>query len=241
MIITRLRFFITLICEQTDIDWSSPERNFGIKTLPNLESKFVAANSLVYADIHKYNEDWTQDEVLGLLKNELIAIRRRHFYTRNRNEKIRLLKEDELKRSQIHEHINRLVVEPNEKKIAVLKQQIADQESLLQLHQGEDWVEEHIQTELFKEPEIIRYDRNKRERDRINSAISNCKRDIEHELSKSTPQGFEAAVLKVTEWNPYDQNTVSPFLDIEWMFGVSDGFDIVISKNMWTAITCTPT
>lgn len=236
MLISRLRFFITLICEQTDIQRDKPEINFGIKTLPNLESKFVAANSLINADIHQYNEDWTQDEVLGILKNELIAIRRRHFYTRKRSEKIRLLKEDEAKRKQIHEHINRLVGEPNEAKIASLQQQIADNEKLLEMYQGEDWVEGAVQKDLFSEPQIIRVDRNKRERDRINSVISACRRDIEHEQNKCTPQGFEAAVLQVTDWNPYDQNSVSPFLDIEWMFGVTDGFDIVISNPPYLRI-----
>ena len=230
MLISRLRFFITLICEQTDIQHDKPEINFGIKTLPNLESKFVAANSLINADIHQYNEDWTQDEVLAILKNELIGIRRRHFYTRKRSEKIRLLKEDEAKRKQIHEHINRLVGEPNEAKIASLQQQIADNGKLLEMFQGEDWVEEAVQKDLFSEPQIVCVDRNKRERDRINSVISACRRDIEHEQNKCTPQGFEAAVLQVTDWNPYDQNSVSPFLDIEWMFGVTDGFDIVIGN-----------
>ena len=230
MLISRLRFFITLICEQNDIQRDKPELNFGIKTLPNLESKFVAANSLINADIHQYNEDWTQDEVLALLKNELIAIRRRHFYTRKRSEKIRLLKEDEAKRKQIHQHINRLVGEPNEEKIRSLRQQIAEHENLLSKYQGEDWVEEAVQKDFFSEPEIVRMDRNKRERDRINGIISACRRDIEHEQNKCTPQGFEAAVLQVTDWNPYDQNSVSPFLDIEWMFGVTDGFDIVLGN-----------
>ena len=230
MLISRLRFFITLICEQNDIQRDKPEINFGIKTLPNLESKFVAANSLINADIHQYNEDWTNDEVLALLKNELIAIRRRHFYTRKRSEKIRLLKEDEAKRKQIHEHINRLVGEPNEAKIVSLQQQIADNEKLLEMYQGEDWIEEAVQKDLFSEPQIVRVDRNKRERNRINGIISACRRDIEHEQNKCTPQGFEAAVLQVTDWNPYDQNSVSPFLDIEWMFGVTDGFDIVIGN-----------
>ena len=230
MLISRLRFFITLICEQNDIQRDKPELNFGIKTLPNLESKFVAANSLINADIHQYNEDWTQDEVLALLKNELIAIRRRHFYTRKRSEKIRLLKEDEAKRKQIHQHINRLVGEPNEEKIRSLRQQIAEHENLLLRYQGEDWVVEAVQKDFFSEPEIVRVDRNKRERDRINGIISACRRDIEHEQNKCTPQGFEAAVLQVTDWNPYDQNSVSPFLDIEWMFGVTDGFDIVLGN-----------
>lgn len=97
MLITRLRFFITLVSEQKDIQKNRPDINFGIKTLPNLESKFVAADSLISADIHKYNEDWTQNEDLMRMKNELLAIRRRHFYTRKRGEKIRLLKEDEAK------------------------------------------------------------------------------------------------------------------------------------------------
>ena len=230
MLISRLRFFITLICEQTDIQRDKPEQNYGIKTLPNLESKFVAANSLINADIHQYNEDWTNDEVLALLKNELIAIRRRHFYTRKRNEKIRLLKADEAKRKQIHQHINKLVGEPNEAKIKELQQQIADNEKLLEMYQGEDWVEEAVQKDLFSEPQIVRVDRNKRERDRINGVIAACRRDIEREQNKCIPQGFEAAVLQVTDWNPYDQNSVSPFLDIEWMFGVTDGFNIVIGN-----------
>lgn len=230
MLISRLRFFITLICEQTDIQRDKPELNFGIKTLPNLESKFVAANSLINADIHQYNEDWTNDEVLALLKNELIAIRRRHFYTRKRSEKIRLLREDEAKREEIHDHINRLVGEPNEEKIRSLQQQIVDNENLLGRYQGEDWIDEAVQKDLFSEPEIVRVDRNKRERDRINGVIAACRRDIVHEQNKCTPQGFEKAVLQVTDWNPYDQNSVSPFLDIEWMFGVTDGFDIVIGN-----------
>ena len=236
MLITRLRFFITLICEQNEIMRDKPEENFGIKTLPNLESKFVAANSLISADIHKYNNDWTQDSVLAILKDELMAIRRRHFYTRKRSEKIRLLKADEKKREQIHEHINKLVGEPNEKRITELHNTIKEKEIELEKYQGERWVEESVQTDMFSDPQIIRYDANKRFRDIINVTISKCRNEIERENQKSIPSGFEAAVLQVTDWNPYDQNTVSPFLDIEWMFGVSDGFDIVIGNPPYRRI-----
>lgn len=76
----------------------------------------MAADSLISADIHKYNEDWTQNEDLMRMKNELLAIRRRHFYTRKRGEKIRLLKEDEAKREEIHAFIKKLVGEPNMEK-----------------------------------------------------------------------------------------------------------------------------
>ena len=236
MLITRLRFFITLICEQNEIMLDKPEDNFGIKTLPNLESKFVAANSLISADIHKYNNDWTQDSVLAILKDELMAIRRRHFYTRKRSEKIRLLRDDEKKREQIHEHINKLVGEPNEKRIAELQHTIKEKETELAKYQGERWIEESVQTDMFSDPQIIRYDANKRFRDIINATITNCRNDILREKQKSIPSGFEAAVLQVTDWNPYDQNSVSPFLDIEWMFGVRDGFDIVIGNPPYRRI-----
>ena len=31
-------------------------------------------------------------------------------------------------------------------------------------------------------------------------------------------------------WDPYDQNASAPFFDAEWMFGIRDGFDIVIGN-----------
>ena len=43
--ISKLRFFISLIVEQEQMDFS--KENYGVHTLPNLETKFVAANSLV--------------------------------------------------------------------------------------------------------------------------------------------------------------------------------------------------
>lgn len=43
--ISKLRFFISLVAEQNPTD--NPLNNFGIRPLPNLEAKFVAANSLM--------------------------------------------------------------------------------------------------------------------------------------------------------------------------------------------------
>ncbi|MCD8069781.1 MAG: Eco57I restriction-modification methylase domain-containing protein [Akkermansiaceae bacterium] len=34
---------------------------------------------------------------------------------------------------------------------------------------------------------------------------------------------------RLAEWNPYDQNAVAPFFDLQWMFGLG-GFDIVIGN-----------
>jgi 23S rRNA G2445 N2-methylase RlmL len=35
---------------------------------------------------------------------------------------------------------------------------------------------------------------------------------------------------QLANWDPYDQNGVSPFFDPEWMFDVKNGFDVVIGN-----------
>ena len=46
--ISKLRFFISLVVDQKSND--NPAENFGIRPLPNLEAKFVAANTLIGLD-----------------------------------------------------------------------------------------------------------------------------------------------------------------------------------------------
>ena len=35
---------------------------------------------------------------------------------------------------------------------------------------------------------------------------------------------------KIANWDPYNQNSVADFFDAEWMFGITDGFDVVIGN-----------
>ncbi|MCU0782839.1 MAG: Eco57I restriction-modification methylase domain-containing protein [Verrucomicrobia bacterium] len=49
------------------------------------------------------------------------------------------------------------------------------------------------------------------------------------ELLKS--DGWDTATArKLASWNPYDQNASADFFDLEWMFGIADGFDITIGN-----------
>jgi type I restriction-modification system DNA methylase subunit len=148
--ITKLRFFISLICN-CDKDASKP--NFGIPTLPNLETKFVTANSLIgIKDKGKQIQgNLFIDSQISELKQTLHEIRHKHFRSKTASEKIRLRKEDEA---------------------------------------------------------------------------------IRTELAEILSQGFQTGTNadQLISWNPYDQNAVSPFFDPEWMFGVKDGFDIVIGN-----------
>jgi adenine-specific DNA-methyltransferase len=92
--ITKLRFFISLIVNQEPVE---TEQNRGILALPNLETKFVAANSLISVARSPGSAQ------LGLslhikefdrLETELKDIRRRHVTARSWSEKKQLRSED---------------------------------------------------------------------------------------------------------------------------------------------------
>ena len=143
--ITKLRFFISLICN-CEKDVNKP--NFGIPTLPNLETKFVTANSLITPKhtAHLENREITQ------IKEQLRKIRHEHFLAKTTYKKSLLREQDQ----ELREKLVRLLAE-----------------------------DDFFATE-------------------------------------------EAKLLAT--WNPYDQNAESPFFDPAWMFGVNNGFDIVIGN-----------
>ena len=147
--ITKLRFFISLICN-CEKDASKP--NFGIPTLPNLETKFVSANSLIAKKKEDIQLNLFKSEEIESIKKELHQIRHLHFSAKSTSTKHRLREKD-----------------------------LALREELIELLSDEN-----------------------------NFASDDAK--------------------QLAEWNPYDQNDTSSFFDPEWMFGVADGFDIVIGN-----------
>lgn len=60
--ISKLRFFISLVVDQKTND--NPVDNFGIRPLPNLEAKFVAANTLI--GLHNQGNLFVTDEIRSL-------------------------------------------------------------------------------------------------------------------------------------------------------------------------------
>ena len=152
--ITKLRFFISLICD-CEKDASKP--NYGIPTLPNLETKFVTANSLIGLKRKKENDQFDlfeddENSPVNVAKMELMKVRHEHFSAKTASVKRRLREKDQLLREQL--------------------------------------------TDLLSQDDVF------------------------------APEDAK----QMAAWNPYDQNAVSPFFDPEWMFGVSDGFDIVIGN-----------
>ena len=147
--ITKLRFFISLICN-CEKDASKP--NFGIPTLPNLETNFVSANSLIAKKKEDRQLNLFKSEEIESIKKELHQIRHLHFSAKSTSTKHRLREKD-----------------------------LALRKKLIELLSDEN-----------------------------NFASDDAK--------------------QLAEWNPYDQNDTSSFFDPEWMFGVADGFDIVIGN-----------
>ena len=95
--IAKLRFFISLVVDQK-VDMKA--NNLGVRPLPNLETRLVAADTLIpltlklkQADI--FNNDSDASRKLEALKNELKRIRHEHFNARDPGRKRHWRDEDQ--------------------------------------------------------------------------------------------------------------------------------------------------
>lgn len=146
--ISKLRFFISLVVDQKTT--TDPANNFGIRPLPNLEAKFVAANSLIPLAKAEGNLGRTP---------EIIAV------------------ENELK-------------EANHKIFGA---------------------------------KTVRTKRKWKER------LIKLRAEMAEKLSDNGFLTTDAA-NQLASWDMFNQNTSASFFDAEWMFGVKDGFDVVIGN-----------
>ncbi|WP_172919331.1 Eco57I restriction-modification methylase domain-containing protein [Capnocytophaga canis] len=228
--ISKLRFFISLIVEQEKVDYTKPEENYGVWTLPNLETKFVTANTLIgledKQEIHLLD---LKDEHLQKLQEQLLKIREEHFYAKSASKKVELRKQDEDLRAKIVDYLLQNATQPNQECINEWKSDIQKLELEKEKYKNKKIVEKQTPN-LFGEIDIIKEDVNQQKRKDLDIRIKNLKTEIEKEERKSIKVGFEGVVQKVSQWNPYDQNASSPFFDMKWMFGVEEGFDIVIGN-----------
>lgn len=235
--ISKLRFFISLVCEQTPN--TSANDNYGITPLPNLETKFVAANTLIGLEkgfSNKLDLGYTE---IRELKESLWKIRSRHFSAGNFAEKHELRKQDAKLRKEIQEELVSITTQPDPAKIDRLQKEIDALQAEKEQYKGECWVSlttpEAKQMSMFDQPkkaeqQSLKIDKNKEERNRIEKLVKEKLKELEKETSKTNQPGFENEASLLAAWNPYDQNTSSPFFDPEWMFDAKDGFDVVIGN-----------
>ena len=100
--ISKLRFFISLVVDQKSN--TKAAENFGIRPLPNLETKFVTANTLI--GINKEANLFTTDKVKDLEK-QLKHIRHKLFSARTKDTKLKYRQKDEELRKTIAEELKK--------------------------------------------------------------------------------------------------------------------------------------
>ncbi len=96
--IAKMRFFISLIADQK-IDDAKPNR--GIRPLPNLETKFVAANTLI--GVNRPGQQMLRNRQIDAKEAELRRVRERHFTARTPASKAKCRDQDAKLRTVIAE------------------------------------------------------------------------------------------------------------------------------------------
>ena len=144
--IAKLRFFISLAIEQVP---DPALENFGIKPLPNLETRFVVADSLV--PLKPPQLELSYDQYVTDVEEKILGNRERYFHATKQSEK----------------------------------------------------------------SDCKRTDKRLREK-------------LANELKKSGVPTNETD--KLVRWDPYNQNHEATWFDPEYMFGIRDGFDVIIGN-----------
>ena len=98
--IAKLRFFISLAIEQEPT--ADAAGNYGIKPMPNLETRFVAADTLL--GLGDLNRELTSERTREL-QHRLNANRERHFHATDRSQKFRCRDADKALRRQLAESL----------------------------------------------------------------------------------------------------------------------------------------
>ena len=155
--IAKLRFFISLIIEQVPND--NPNDNFGIRPLPNLEIRFVAADTLIGLNKSDF-QMLLETDAIEQKRQQISKIRENYFSANTRQHKLSLMREEEACRVEL---VNALT-------------------------------------------------------------------ELSTEWALDSQTGIVNEAQKIAQWNPYDRNAVADFFDAEEMFGVKDGFDIIIGN-----------
>ena len=94
--IAKMRFFISLIVDQK-IDDTRPNR--GVRPLPNLETKFVAANTLI--GVTRPGQQMLRNRDIETKEAELRRVRERHFMARTPASKAKCREQDAKLRNEI--------------------------------------------------------------------------------------------------------------------------------------------
>lgn len=228
--ISKLRFFISLICEQDSTDDAG--NNYGIRPLPNLDTKFVAANTLIAIDKNEEDMKYMADSRIKKLLDELDRVRKRQFSASNAGQKKNYREKDERLREAILREVERLSIEHAKRNLLAENQQELEkkQTELDQLLLTPDIIDTVTQTDLFGPKHTTQVNQTAIRIKELQTDIARIEEAVKKASDYSLQNPAVRLAKQLTSWNPYDQNTHADWFDPEWMFGIRDGFDIVIGN-----------
>ena len=119
--IAKLRFFISLAIEQEADETAD---NFGIKPLPNLETRFVAANTLIGLQLSEVSP-LLQADAVQQKRKEIEAIREKYFLANNRPQKLRYIRQEKACREQMERALEGQQAEWNESEQQEIDRKVA--------------------------------------------------------------------------------------------------------------------
>lgn len=256
--ISKLRFFISLLCDQFRTSFNGDDVNYGLLALPNLEAKFVCANTLISLPETSGELDLTASGVMEA-RQRLKINRHRIFGARSTGTKEKYKKRDLEIRDEIREAVINALSRPDESiieastlRISELLQERKNFEKPRMVKQRKKVAKPLQQFSLFdalspvkgkqefeEEVEVL-VDENESKRQSIDSQITIERMKIAAEQEKANASNVSAAqnyAALVAGWDPFDQNASSEFFDPEWMFNVTDGFDVVIGNPPYVLIS----
>ncbi len=226
--ISKLRFFLSLVIDQN---------NDNIQPLPNLETKFVVANTLIAVDLPfdelmaEYDETWSFEDPTLDIKAQLKKVREQHFTAANRQQKKKLKTEDERLRKELTQVIEETLVQKREDKLAELRAFLAPLEKeLTEIKKLPPEIVETSQQDLLGKTHTVKIDKTKEKIKKIESRISPIQYKIRRLESHSLENRIIATAQKLAKWDIYDQNAQADWFDSDWMFGIKEGFDVVIGN-----------
>ncbi len=230
--ISKLRFFISLVIDQKP---DLRKENYGIRSLPNLETKFVAANTLIGLEVPTADL-FTAQNPIEKLQNELKATLHAYFNARNREEKLRLQEDDSRIRNGIAAMISETLMQNRESDINRLESQLekykAELNQLVQKPEDKEIIEN---TNLLGEVETTVYNKGESRIKKLKAQINKLENQIETLKSPQSRDPIEQVAKQIASFNPYDQNQFAGWFEPEWMFGISKGFDVLIGNPPWGA------
>jgi hypothetical protein len=207
--ITKLRFFISLICDQkTNRDKA---KNHGIRPLPNLETKFVAANTLI--GLQEMPQSLFADPHVGFIEKEIECLYHSHFSEQNRKKK----QDNQHKVKALRQELADLIEAKFQETIPTTLSQIASEEQHINLLNRE--LSKTTLSQSLK-PKLLR------ELQQRKAVVSK----LEALIVNNIPIDLKAK--NIAKWDPFDPQSSAEFFDPHWMFGASlaNGFDIVIGN-----------